>query len=202
MTSWYRLIMSDENGVADPFYPSEEDFFEIEPDQLLTGKKIANWNTDAYVRSNCLKHDGNLDDVIFLTRKMIPAFSPRLQLALWETNLGAKDIQYLPIRIFQSTGEEAEGFAMVNVLNCVPGLDRENCFMLSENADEIDSATGQPRIICIGKPAVRESALAKYDVVRLSEYPYEFLISDRFRKVFRKGRFTGAILSGPLPSRE
>lgn len=190
---WFRLIMSDENSEEDSFYWSEVDICGVKPERLLEGKPISEWSTDACLRSNSIKHDGIPDDVLFPFT--IPVFSPRLQQSLHDAGVGIAEIQYLPIHIVQSTGRKAEGFAVVNILNCVAALDRENSFLLSEDKEVIDPATGLPKITCVGRPALYEAALESRDITRMAEYRREVLVSENFAKVFAEGRFTGAITS-------
>ena len=192
---WFRLIMSDENSIPNPFHPSEVGFHGIETAQLELGQTIENWHNGACVMSTSADDDGPLNDVLFLDREMIPAFSPRLLLALQKAEVGTSDVQYLPVRVCQFSGDVITGFAVVNVLHHISGLDRDRCFMIIELEDEFDPKTGLPVIAAIGKIAVFPEVLAAHDVVRLSEFPTAFLVSDRFARVFNRGKFTGASLS-------
>jgi hypothetical protein len=186
--------MSDRNSSTKPFFPNEEDFFGIEGDELLQGKPMELWNPRSSLRSTSPKHDGDVDDIVYAF-PLVPVFSTRLQQALAAAQVGVGDIQYLPVRIIQSTGKEIAGYAIANIVTRVPGLDRDQSFMLEEDESEIDPLTERPRVTCIGKLALLGQQLEGHDLARLVEYSPAELVSDRFFEVFRGGKFTGAVCS-------
>jgi hypothetical protein len=191
---WYRLSKSyDENRVKHPLQTSEDELFGVTPFELQQGRRIENWNPNSSLRSASPADDGEPDDVVCESLGL-PTFSGRLQKALREAGIGINDIQYLPIRLFQSTGEEIKGFAIANVVTRLEALDRERCVLLGEGA-QIDPLTGKPAVTSIGRIALQGAALQEHDVVRLAEFFPPVLVSERFAKLFHEGEFTGAILT-------
>jgi hypothetical protein len=113
--------------------------------------------------------------------------------------VGSHDIQYLPLRVFRSTGEEIHGFAIANVIACIAALDRQHSQLLVEDESEIDPRTGQRKVIAIWKAALKRETLIGHDVVRLLEFPSPIFVSERFADVFQQGRFTGSVFLDPVP---
>jgi hypothetical protein len=169
-----------------------EELFGIDSYDLKIGRRIQNWNRDSYLKSSDMKHDGAPDD--YLPGLGLPILSPRFRAALEGNRVGVHDIQYLPIRVFQSTGEEVPGFSVVNVITRVPALNREHSEMLDEDESEIDPLTNAPVVRSIWRAALNEAPLRGHDVIRLTEFWAPVFVSERFAEVFRSGGFTGATL--------
>lgn len=196
------MIMSDENSLPNPYFPDEEGFLGVDVNALAQGRRVEAWNPASFLRSGKPENDGPPNDVVFVGRPMIPAFSRRLQQSLVANRVGVGDMQYLPVTLRRSTGEEIYGFTIANVLTRLAALDRERCYLIVPSIDEeIDPATGLTRIAAIGKLAIWAGRLAGHDVARLEEYQsVAVLVSQRFVNVFNRGRFTGVTFSPVIQS--
>ncbi|MEZ6050004.1 MAG: hypothetical protein R3C02_01225 [Planctomycetaceae bacterium] len=103
----------------------------------------------------------------------------------------ARDVQFLPIHVRRSTGEEIPGYSVMNVLPRIEAVNREKCFWLKE-ADDIDPETEKPRIYAIGRVAVYAKALSGCEVLRLMDFPSSIIFSQRLADIWTSNRFTGA----------
>jgi hypothetical protein len=191
---WYDLLMGDENRLEHPLLTSEEDMFRVDAYDLKIGKQLQSWDMRSYLRSTSVEDDGEPDDILG-EHLGVPTFSTRLQKALAHEGVGTKDVQYLPIRVMKSTGEEISGFAIANIIARVPALDYDKCFMLDQHKTRLDPLTGRPDVTGIGKIALKAEPLTGHDIIRLLEFFPPVLVSERFANVFRKGKFTGAIMT-------
>jgi hypothetical protein len=135
--------------------------------------------------------DGAADDLLANSLGW-PILSRRLRECLSKNDVGTSDIQYLPVRIARSTGEELPGFEVANVITRIAALDRENSFLLTVREDEIDPATGGPRVTGIGKAALKSAMLGGHSVIRLVEFFPPIFVSQDFVTIFKDGMFTGA----------
>ena len=109
--------------------------------------------------------------------------------------MASNDIQYLPVRVFLSTGEEIKGFAIANIISRIAALDYDRSKMLRLDEEEIDPLTGKHRVLNIGKAALHKEPLVGHDMIRLVEFFPPKFVSERFAKVFQKSKFTGATLN-------
>ncbi|MCC7474335.1 MAG: hypothetical protein IT425_02975 [Pirellulales bacterium] len=110
--SWYDMIMSDV-GLPEGCVLGETsyDLCGVEIEDMLSGKPVTAWNCQSTMMTKSLSGSGFLTDVMYLGRPMIPVFSSRLQQALSAAKVAIEDIQYLPIKVVQSTGITTSGFA-------------------------------------------------------------------------------------------
>lgn len=193
--SWYDMIMSDE-GLPEGCVLGETsyDLCGVEIEDLLSGKPVTAWNCQATMMTESPSGSGFLTDVMYLGRAMIPVFSPRLQQSLSAAKVAREDIQYLPIKVVQSTGITTSGFAIANILPRLWALDRAASFLLCE-MPETDPETNQPMISTIGKIAVFESPFQGHDAARLNEFARANLVSQRFVDVYVAQGCTGACFS-------
>jgi len=193
MLMWYDFDMSEENSAAKPLIPSTYELFGVDDYDLCIGQRMENWNPQSLLKSADEEHDGTPDD--YLAHALgVPILSARFRAALEERGVGINDIQYLPIRVFQSTDEEVHGYAVANVITRVPALNRDHSDMLDEDENEIDPLTGKPVVRSIWRAALNEGPLRGHDIVRLTEFWPPVYVSERFAEVFRTGGFTGAML--------
>jgi hypothetical protein len=128
----------------------------------------------------------------------VPIFSQRLRDALQRARVATKDIQYLPIHVFRSTGEEVEGYTIANVIARVPALNYDLTDWGPLPPDEkegIDPRTGRPQVQAIWRAALQSTKLKGHDMIRLVEFWPPVLVSHRFADVYREGHFTGATLT-------
>lgn len=187
---WFDMIPDEDSRVSNPLLTSIEDLFGIDHYDLAIGKPIKSWNSDSYLQSECPEKDGDAEDVL-CEHLGVPTFSARLREALANAKVATQDIQYLPVHVFQSTGEEVEGFAFANVVTRVEALDHEHCEMLDLDESTIDPLTGKPKVTGVWTAALKQNALVGHDVIRLVEFWSPVFVSERFVEVFSKGNFTG-----------
>lgn len=119
------------------------------------GKRIDNWDPNASLCSRSRKDDGHADDLL-RTHLAIPTFSSRFREALEYAGVATGDIQYLPIRIFQSTGKEVRGYAMANIVSRVAALNYEESSMLEQDETEIDPLTGRTSLTIQNAQSVKQ----------------------------------------------
>ncbi len=118
--------------------------------------------------------------------------------ALAKAGVGRNDVQYLPVHILKSTGEELEGYSFANVIARVSALDydRTDWGPLPPDPDEgIDPETGKLKVQGIWRAALIEAKLRGHDLIRLVEFFPPVFVSQRFADVYRNGNFTGATLN-------
>jgi len=188
--NWYELIEGFDNCLPRHFMANDEELFGYDLYDLSAGRVLENWNPQAALRSTKRKYDGLPDD--FLSNAMMaPVFSARLRAALAQGAVGAGDIQYLPVRVFRSTGEELPGFAVANIITRIPALDREHSTMLHLD-EEIDPLTGMPNVAGVGIAALRKDLLVGHDLFRLTEFHLAAFVSQRFVDACQSIGFTGA----------
>ena len=188
--NWYQLISGEENRVPNFFMATQEETFGRRSIAPQIGKTIDDWNVETHLWSDEPEWDGMPDDMLANALGW-PIFSQRLRSVLAHGEIGTRDIQYLPIQVTRSTGEELPGFAVANIITRLPALDRDHSFMLSVDHDEIDPLTGMPNVSGIGKAALKSDLLHGHDVIRLLEFFPSVFVSERFVKIFNKNKFTG-----------
>src|SRR5438094_582908 len=113
--NWYDVIPGDDNRVPNFFMATEEELFGRDWFDLKFGRSISDWNPETRLWSGERKWDGMPDDMLANALGW-PVFSQRLRDVLAHDGIGTADVQYLPIRIARSTGEELPGFAVANVI--------------------------------------------------------------------------------------
>jgi hypothetical protein len=164
---------------------------------LKSGCRIENWNLHAFLKSPSADRDGTPDD--YLADPLgVPILSSRLRIALERNGVGISDIQYLPIRVFLSTGKEIHGYSIANILSRLPALNRAHSVLLDDDPEEIDPVTNAPTVRGLWRAALNGAPLVGHDVVRLVEFFPPVFVSERFAQVFSKGGFTGAALTPVL----
>ncbi len=191
---WYDVILGEENRHSPYLSANSHDFLGITRFQLGQGRRIENWNPNSWLRSSSSETDGEADD--FLAEYLnLPTMSAPLRTALDSAAMGVNEVQYLPVRVFMSSGEDVPGFCIANVISRVPALDPGNCFMLEIDEKEIDPDTGRRKVRSIGRIALKREPLKGHDIIRLHEYRPAVLVSERFVKLFNQAGFTGATFS-------
>ena len=191
MEKWYTLVLDEDTRVKGSLDIDEGDLFGRDDSDLELGKRLRKWDRRIYLRSSSPDGDGPPDDVL-CTHLGTPVFSPRLQQALAEANVGQRNLQYLPVHVYLSTGKEIEGSAFANIVTRIKALDYDKSEMLWLDDDNIDPATGKPEVLGVWTVALKGKALKGHEVIRLTEYFPSFLVSQRFVDVFKEGGFTGA----------
>jgi hypothetical protein len=187
---WYDVIQGEENRVPNFFMATKFDLLGHGRLAPVRGIAINEWSKMPRLWSDKPEWDGMPDDILANSLHW-PIFSRRLRDALRDAGIGIHDIQYLPVHVARTTGEEISDVAVANVITRVPALDREHSFLLSVNEDKIDPSTGQPDVTGIGKPALRAELIGGHDVLRIVEYFPPIFVSERFVQVFNRHGFTG-----------
>jgi hypothetical protein len=190
---WFSLVFGDENRVERPLQTSEDELYGRDYFELKQGKRISNWNPKSALRSSSRKDDGDPDDIL-CEHLGIPTLSQRFRKALTDAGVGTNDIQFLPLKVFKSTGEEVKGFAVANVITRIAALDHKRSKMIEVDEEEIDPLTGKPNVLSVWTAALHQKQLAGHDMIRLLEFFPPVFVSERFAEVFQRGKFTGATL--------
>jgi hypothetical protein len=196
---WYDLHLHVKKRVVRPFLTDVEgeDLCGFTSYDLRIGKRIRGWNLNASLRSISRKDDGVPDDVLKV-HLHVPTFSQRLCDALKKAGVAVADIQYLPVHVYKSTGEELEGYAFANVITRVAALNYDSTDWGDLPPDEeegIDPNTGKPEVQAIWRAALIGRKLKGHDMIRLLEFWPPVYVSERFADVYRAGNFTGATLT-------
>jgi hypothetical protein len=185
---WYEPIECS-NAVKNPFVANESNLEQEGYDEwdFRVGKLINKWENTVWIRATDNAHDGDPDDVL-QHLLCLPIYSVRLRHALEEG--GVRGIQYLPLKVYRPNDEEIKGFALINILNMVPGLDMEKSdydvypedYFLSERRGHVRN---------IRRTVLKDDIVRGYDIIRLKEFKVAIYVSERFKEIFEKHRFTG-----------
>lgn len=183
---WFWVVDCD-NTVKNPFVADSEDLKGVNEWDLCIGKSMRDWDAAAWFQAKKPKNDGNPDDIL-QNALGLPIYSARLQNALKKS--GVRGIQYLPIKVLRPNGSLIDGFAIANILNLIPALDLEKSdYDLFPNDYFLPERRGQFR--AIRKAVLRRASLSEHDIIRLKEFELNIYVSERFKKVFEEGKFTG-----------
>jgi Immunity protein family (Imm11) len=171
---WYDLIMCS-NTVAKPFVSNFDDLKGFEDWQLRAGKRIEDWNPEAWIR--CLKPEWNGDpDDVLQTHLAVPIYSPRLQTVIRDARFSG--IQFLPIRVLRMDASEIPGFAVANILNIPSAMDMDNSLYDRFEEDYFDAAD-RGKVAGVYKMVLKRDALTGYDIVRPKEFRQSEYASER-----------------------
>lgn len=186
--NWYQPIECD-NTVKKPLVCEIDNFEEngFNEWDFLKGEKQETWNAKIYFKTNEEENDGNPDDAL-QTAAMIPIYSKRLVEKLDEA--GIEGIQYLPVTVLKYNGESAGEFYIANFLNFIEAFDYEkskysiygNDYTVPEKRGKVSGAI---------KYVLKEESLEGFDIIRLKEFSLRFFVSEKFKKIFTKNKFTG-----------
>jgi hypothetical protein len=195
---WYKMVEGELHRTPHFFMALENDLKGHDwLGDFSVGNAIKKWNPDCALRSTEAKYDGAPDDILANAFGLL-IFSANLRDAMFRSEVGTRDVQYLPIRVARSTGESLPGFAIANVLTRLPALDREHSKMLDVSESEFDPLTGQAKVLGAWAAGLKGEVLVGHDLIRLVEFFSPVFFSDRFVKFFRSNRFTGAAFK-PVP---
>jgi hypothetical protein len=159
------------------------DILELAP--FWTGNPLGESIQDLWVNATTVEHDGTPDDVL-QTYMNLPIFSRRLREHLGHA--GILGIEYLPLKVYASTGFELDGFAIANILNRLPALDLDQS-RYSVFGPEFGEKAGKLRGLI--RPVLRARSLSGLDILRAEEYEQRIFVSEHFKKTFETGHFTG-----------
>ena len=133
--------------------------------------------------------DGTPDDFLQNT-EMVPIFSPRMREAIEEA--GIKGIQYIPIEVEHYNKEKLEGYCIANVLNSVPdALDIDKTIFWNRKSDNGRLNVYVPSIKSENVPDNMDIFRLKYDERIETEYSTFIVVSERFKSIIAKNKFTG-----------
>jgi hypothetical protein len=133
--------------------------------------------------------DGTPDDFLQNT-EMVPIFSPRMREAIEEA--GIKGIQYIPIEVEHYNKEKLEGYCIANVLNSVPdALDIDKTIFWNRKSDNGRLNVYVPSIKSEKVPDNMDIFRLKYDERFVTEYSTFIVVSERFKSIIAKNKFTG-----------
>ena len=133
--------------------------------------------------------DGTPDDFLQNT-EMVPIFSPRMREAIEEA--GIKGIQYIPIEVEHYNKEKLEGYCIANVLNSVPdALDIDKTIFWNRKSDNGRLNVYVPSIKSEKVPDNMDIFRLKYDERFVTEYRTFIVVSERFKSIIAKNKFTG-----------
>ena len=133
--------------------------------------------------------DGTPDDFLQNT-EMVPIFSPRMREAIEEA--GITGIQYIPIEVEHYNKEKLEGYCIANVLNSVPdALDIDKTIFWNRKSDNGRLNVYVPSIKSEKVPDNMDIFRLKYDERFVTEYSTFIVVSERFKSIIAKNKFTG-----------
>ncbi len=133
--------------------------------------------------------DGTPDDFLQNT-EMVPIFSPRMREAIEEA--GITGIQYIPIEVEHYNKEKLEGYCIANVLNSVSdALDFDKTIFLKMKSENGKLDLYIPSIKSEKVPDNMDIFRLKYDERIDTEYSTFIVVSERFKSIIAKNKFTG-----------
>lgn len=135
------------------------------------------------------KSDGTPDDFLQNT-EMVPIFSPRMREAIEEA--GITGIQYIPIEVEHYNKEKLEGYCIANVLNSVSdALDIDKSIFWNSKSDNGKLLLYIPSIKSEKVPDSIDIFRLKYDERIENDYSTFIVVSERFKSIIAKNKFTG-----------
>ncbi len=135
------------------------------------------------------KSDGTPDDFLQNT-EMVPIFSPRMREAIEEA--GITGIQYIPIEVEHYNKEKLEGYCIANVLNSVAdALDIDKTIFWNRKSDNGRLNVYVSSIKSENIPDNMDIFRLKYDERFVTEYSTFIVVSERFKSIIAKNKFTG-----------
>ena len=137
-----------------------------------------------------LKEDDGTPDDFLQNTEMVPIFSPRMREAIEEA--GITGIQYIPIEVEHYNKEKLEGYCIANVLNSVSdALDFDKTIFLKMKSENGKLDLYIPSIKSEKVPDNMDIFRLKYDERIDTEYSTFIVVSERFKSIIAKNKFTG-----------
>ncbi len=183
---WYQAITG--SGFPNPFVAGDSDLKGFDEEDLRRARRVERWDPEAWFRAVEPQDDGELDDVL-CEHLFVPVFSARLRRALQRARVGG--IQYLPVKVFRPDGSEIKGYAIANYLHMVAALDFAKTKVVGYFPKDFPNPHVRGKIEDLRGVVLMSSRLKGRDVIRLREFSLRVYVSNRFRGVFDRGRFTG-----------
>lgn len=185
---WYQVFECD-NTVENPLVCDTDNLVEynFEDWDFMEGKKITNWNNNIFIKAEKEEDDGDPDDAL-QSHLMIPIFSKRL---VDELNINKiEGIQYLPIKAIRPNNKSIGNFYIVNFLNYISALNYERS-NYTRFRDDFPNLNVRGKIAGVKKFVLYKKKLEGMDVIRLEDYQQRFFVSEKFKNIFEKNKFTG-----------
>ncbi len=137
-----------------------------------------------------LKEDDGTPDDFLQNTEMVPIFSPRMREAIEEA--GITGIQYIPIEVEHYNKEKLEGYCIANVLNSVSdALDIDKSIFWNSKSDNGKLLLYIPSIKSEKVPDSIDIFRLKYDERIENDYSTFIVVSERFKSIIAKNKFTG-----------
>lgn len=186
--NWFHPIACDKT-VKEPLICDNDNLIEggFSENSFMAGKLIEKWNSGIFFQSKKKAHDGLPDDVL-QNHLMIPVFSERLIQELNRAKI--EGIQFLPIEILDSNGKRLEGYSIANFLNFIDAMDYD-ASLYNRFSETFPNPHARGKIAGIRKFVLKRNLLHGLDALRLKEYKFAIFVSETFKSIFEKNRFTG-----------
>jgi hypothetical protein len=185
---WYHPFECD-NTVKHPFvcdYDNLEENGFSEWD-FMAGKKIKNWKDTIIFQAKKKKNNGDPDDAL-QNHLMLPIYTSRFINTLNKAKISG--IQYLPITLFRTNGDNLNGFCIANFLNFVEALDLKKSDY-DRFSDDFVNPNVRGKISGIRKYVLLAEKVKGLDIVRIKDYDQAFFVSEKFKQLFEENNFTG-----------
>ena len=151
------------------------------------GKPIENWLGEGWFAASMKDLEGPIEDVL-RTSNLLPVFSERCKRELEAHQIS--ELQYLPVRIFDSAGRLLAHYYLVNILNNLPALD-EKLSIVKRTGIKKRDGTFHDWIGSIENTTLRLPVIRDRNIFRLTDYEGPIFVSRRFREIFEKAGLTG-----------
>jgi len=185
---WYQPIECDKT-VKNPLVCDFDNLkqFGHNEETFKEGKFVDGWNDSIFFQAKKKENDGNPDDAL-QNYLMLPIYSCKLITEL--NKAGITGIQYLPIKVLKSNNDCLDGFCIANILNCIEAFD-ENSSDFNRFSEDFPNPYVRGKIAGVKKYVLQADKLIGLDIIRLKEYKQSFFVSEKFKDVFKKSKFTG-----------
>ena len=185
---WYQPIECD-NTVKNPLVCEYDDLekYGYSVNDFKKGLLIKDWNSNVIFQAKEKKSDGEPDDVL-QNHLMLPIYSSTLIYALKEHDING--IQYLPIKVLESSARCIDGFCIANLTNFIAAFDDEKSDF-NRFSHDFPNPKVQGEIAGVKRFVLKKSKLIGYDIIRLKEYKQRFFVSKKFKDIFEENLFTG-----------
>lgn len=154
---------------------------------FLDGKHIDHWRDDVIFQAKKVSNDGEPDDAL-QNHLMIPIYSRRLTEQLLKAKIGG--IQFLPVNILKSDNTRIDGFAVANITEMVCAFDFDKS-KYDRFRHDFPNPNVRGKIAGVIKFVLKETQIQGRDIFRLGEYQWRFFVSERFKEIFEKNKFSG-----------
>jgi hypothetical protein len=182
---WFYVIPKDAKKIM---FCEEDNLKELGLDEytFMTGAPIDITGKKIIYRVNKKEQDGIAEDCL-ACMGLLPLFSGRLIEALEKEGIGG--FQYIPVEVYNYSGELIPGYCMANITITRDALDIERSKILRFPETWSDESQ-RGKLWGVIKYVLKKEELVGIDVCRLSS-DHKFVASERFKKVFTKNKFTG-----------